>query len=141
MPYKRKNSLFWWSSFIDADGKRARRTLGTTDRKEAEVLEAKWKVEIYNATNWGKQIDRSFDELILEYLTATKDTKRSWERDARCAKQLRAVFGGRLMSDISSKDIWGYQTKRKQDGVKPVTINRELAFLSTAINFANRHWE
>ena len=141
MPYKRKNSLFWWSSFIDADGKRARRTLGTTDRKEAEVLEAKWKVEIYNATNWGKQIDRSFDELMLEYLTATKDTKRSWERDVRCAKQLRAVFGGRLMSDISPKDIWGYQTKRKQDGVKPVTINRELAFLSTAINFANRHWE
>ena len=45
------------------------------------------------------------------------------------------------MSDISPKDIWGYQTKRKQDGVKPVTINRELAFLSTAINFANRHWE
>ena len=141
MPYKRKNSLFWWSSFIDADGKRARRTLGTTDRKEAEVLEAKWRVEIYNATNWGKQIDRSFDELMLEYLTATKDTKRSWERDVRCAKQLRAVYGGRLMSDISPKDIWGYQTKRKQDGVKPVTINRELAFLSTAINFANRHWE
>jgi integrase len=45
------------------------------------------------------------------------------------------------MNDISPKDIWGYQTKRKQDGVKPVTINRELAFLSTAINFANRHWE
>ena len=78
---------------------------------------------------------------MLEYLTATKDTKRSWERDVRCAKQLRAVYGGRLMSDISPKDIWGYQTKRKQDGVKPVTINRELAFLSTAINFANRHWE
>ena len=141
MPYKRKTSLYWWSSFIDADGKRVRRSLGTTDRKEAEVLEAKWKVEIYNATNWGKQIDRSFDELMLEYLTATKDTKRSWERDVRCAKQLRTVFGGRLMSDLSSKDIWGYQTKRKQDSVKPATINRELAFLSTAINFANRHWE
>ena len=141
MPYKRKNSLYWWSSFTDADGKRVRRSLGTTDRKEAEVLEAKWKVEIYNATNWGKQIDRSFDDLMLDYLTATKDTKRSWERDVRCAKQLRAVLGGRLMSDISPKDIWGYQTKRKQDGVKPVTINRELAYLSTAINFANRHWE
>ena len=76
---------------------------------------------------------------MLEYLTATKDTKRSWERDVRCAKQLRAVVGGQLMSDINSKNIWGYQTKRNQDDVKSVTINRELAFLSTAINFANRH--
>jgi hypothetical protein len=42
MPYKRDDSPVWWVSFTDPSGKRIRRSTGTTDRKEAEALEAKW---------------------------------------------------------------------------------------------------
>ena len=45
------------------------------------------------------------------------------------------------MSEIGAKRLWDYQIKRKNDGVKPSTINREPAFLRSAINFANTHWE
>ena len=45
------------------------------------------------------------------------------------------------MSEIGARQLWDYQIKRKNDGVKPATINRELAFLRSAINFANTHWE
>jgi len=51
------------------------------------------------------------------------------------------MFGGQGLKDIGSKEIWDYQVKRQSDGVQSSTINRELAFLSTAVNFANRHWD
>ena len=141
MPVKRKNSPFWWASFTDANGKRVRCSLGTTNRKEAEALEAKWKGEAFQQQAWGVKPDHTFEALMLDYLTAVKETKRSVERDIRCAQQLRVVFGGQRLKDIGSKGIWAYQVKRRSDGVKSATINRELAFLSTAVNFANRHWD
>jgi hypothetical protein len=42
MPYKRDDSPVWWVSFTEPSGKRIRRSIGTTDRKEAEALEWKW---------------------------------------------------------------------------------------------------
>ncbi len=141
MSYKRKNSPYRWTSFTDANGKRVRRSLGTTNRKEAEALEAKWKGEAFQRQAWGVEPDHTFEALMLDYLKAVKETKRSVERDIRCARQLRVMFGGQRLKDIGSKQIWAYQVKRQSDGVKSTTINRELAFLSTAVNFANRHWD
>ncbi len=43
MPYKRKDSPQWWVSVTDTSGKRVRRSSGTTDRKEAQAFEAKWR--------------------------------------------------------------------------------------------------
>lgn len=51
MPYKRPNSAVWWVGFTDPRGKRVRRSTGTTDRKEAEALEAKWKLEAFVSGN------------------------------------------------------------------------------------------
>ena len=55
MPYKRKNSPYWWASFTDASGKRVRCSTGTTNRKEAEALEAKFRLEAYKVAKWGEQ--------------------------------------------------------------------------------------
>jgi len=45
------------------------------------------------------------------------------------------------LGEIGAREIWDYQIKRKNDRVKPSTINRELAVMRTAINYANTHWE
>src|SRR5690242_10729602 len=39
------NKGIWWCDFRTSDGQRIRRSLHTTDRKEAEELEAKLKAE------------------------------------------------------------------------------------------------
>ena len=75
MPVKRKNSPFWWASFTDANGKRVRCSLGTTNRKEAEALEAKWKGEAFQQQAWGVKPDHTFEALMLDYLNAVKETK------------------------------------------------------------------
>jgi integrase len=141
MPYKRKHSRFWWVDFTDASGQRVRRSTGTTDRKEAEALEAKWRLESYRVQQWHEQPSRTFEELMVAYLNATQREKRSAERDRRVVAVLRGHFAGMCLNTMRAKDVRGYTAWRREQGIKPATIYRELSVLSAAINYAIREWE
>ena len=141
MPYKRKDSPIWWVSLIDSRGQRVRRPTGTTDRKEAEALEAKWKLEAYRRQNWDEAPGRTFEELMLAYLNATASEKRSAPKDRERTRTLRRFFAGRDMRALVPTDVRGFIDLRKKQGVSNSTVNRELCLLSVAINFANREWD
>ena len=141
MPYRRNDSPVWWVSFTEPSGKRIRQSTGTTDRKEAEALEAKWKLESYRSKQWDEQPTRSFEELMVGYLKATEGQKRSGETDRYRVRALRRYFQGRIMHELTPADIRGYVTARRSDGVTNSTINRDLALLSSAIGYANAEWD
>ncbi len=140
MPYRRKGTPHWWVSYIDSGGKRVRRSTETTNRKEAEALEAKWKLEAFHERQWDKQPDRTFDELMLGYLRETMNTKRSAERDRYSVKQLQRVFKGMPISEIGPVQIGSYKRLRASQGVSGSTISKELRCLSAAINYARKEW-
>lgn len=139
--YRRQSSSVWWVTYTDASGKRARKSTGTQNRREAEALEAKWKLEAHQERHWDKQPERSFDELMLGYLKSTEGEKRSGWLDRLYARRFYRFFSGRVLSTLCGKDVRAYIASRKSQGVKPATINRELALLSAAINYARREWE
>lgn len=141
MLFKRAESEFWYVRYRDASGKRVKRSTGTTDRREAEELEAKWRLEAREQRLWGTQPQRTFDELMLRYLKETKTIKRSAETDAWYAKALTAYFSGRVLSKLKRADIRSYIAKRRADGLKGGTINREIGLLSSAINRARVEWD
>lgn len=141
MLHKRKDSPYWWVSYTDASGKRTRRSSGTSDRKEAEALAAKWRLETFQAKQWGKQPSRTFDELMLAYLKATEDEKRSAERDKYSAKHLYQFFTGHQLEALKGSDIRAYIEVRKSEGAAQGTINREIGLFSSAINYARNEWD
>ena len=141
MLHKRKDSPYWWVSFTDASGKRTRRSTGTSDRKEAEALAAKWRLETFQAKQWGKQPSRTFDELMLAYLKATEDEKRSAERDKYSAKHLYQFFTGHQLEMLKGSEIRAYIEARKSEGAAQGTINREIGLFSSAINYARNEWD
>lgn len=57
------------------------------------------------------------------------------------AKNLTAFFGGRTLAEITPKLIAEYKALRYAAGLKPASINRELASLKKAFNLAVREWE
>lgn len=136
--HQRPNSPYWWASYIDAGGKRTRRSTGTSDRAEAEALLAKWKLEAHKGRQWGEQPTRTFDELMLTYLAGPSATKRSHDRDTYSMKRLYPVFTGRELHTLTPADLHRYIKGRREDGVGTGTINREIGLLSAALNFA-RH--
>ena len=137
MPYKREDSPIYWASYTDPSGKRVRRSTGTTDRKEAVVIEAKWKLEAHEARQWGREPDREIEAVMLAFLKAKSD-KRSHEDDLLHARRWRQLLPGRTVQSLKPADIHGYIAARKQTGVSNSTVNRELAFLSACIAWCNR---
>jgi len=141
MLFKRAGSPFWYVQYRDASGNRAKRSTGTTDRKEAEELEAKWRLEARQQRLWGTQPSYTFDELMLRYLQETQGVKRSAERDAWSAKQLQRFFSGRVLSKLKRADVREYIAMRKHEGVLGATVNREIGLLSSALNRARHEWD
>lgn len=138
--YRREDSPYWWASYIDASGKRTRRSTGTANRREAEALLAKWRVETHRHVHWNEQPSRTFDELMLDYLRATKGEKRAADRDRYSAKRLYPFFSGRELQKLTAADVRKYIAERKEAGASPGTINKEIGLLSSAINYARREW-
>jgi len=140
MPYRRKDSPTWWVSYVLPSGKRVRRSTGTTNGKEAEALEHKWKLEAFRQQHWDEQPARTFDEVILPYLKASRQ-KRSADNIRLLVKRLRTHFHGHEMDKLAAPDIRAYIAERKQDGVSNATVNRELEVLSAAINYVKREMD
>jgi len=141
MPYRREDSPIWWVSYTDPGGKRVRRSTGTTERKEAEALEAKWKLESYRARNWQEQPSRTFDELMLPYLKYALREKRQNPSGIRAAaKQLKRAFTGVDIQAMTDVDVRQYAERRRQQGAAASTVNKEIGLLSSAIGHANRQW-
>lgn len=143
--HERPDSPYYWASYIDASGKRIRKSTGiqksTEGRKEAEALLGKWKVEAHQTKQWGKKPDHTFDELMLEYLQGPSLEKRAPERDKYIVKRLFAVFSKRSLRSITPTDIRAYTESRRAMGIKNSTINREIGLLSCALNWARRELE
>lgn len=138
--YRRKDSPCWWASFITASGKRTRRSTGTANRKEADALLAKWKLEAHRTRRWGEEPTRTFDELMLAYLKATAPFKPSHTRDRSGMKYLFPVFTGCSLAEIDVVAIRTYIGHRRIKGAAASTINKEIGLLSSAINYARREW-
>jgi len=56
-------------------------------------------------------------------------------------KNLKVFFGNPTLDHVTPKRIVAYKNHRYAGGVKPATINRELATLKKAFNLARREWE
>ena len=137
MPYKRPGSKIWYAEITDARGQRVRRSTGTSDKREAEEVEAKWRSEARRERLFGERPPITFEELAVAYLKHVRG-KRSIQRDKDAIKRLRESFTGRDMNNLDAGAINAYKERRGREGMSPSTVNRELAVLSSAINVANR---
>jgi integrase len=143
--YERSGSPYFWASYSDGSGKRVRRSTGvkvsTAGRQEAEALLSKWRLEAHQERQWGQQLTRTFDEMMLGYLRELEQVGKSTERAKWSLKKLYPEFTGMELHSITPQHVRCYIAKRKEDGVANSTINREVGFLSAAFNFARREWD
>jgi integrase len=124
-------------------GQQVWRSTGTADRRLAESILAKVRVQIIEGRflETREETTRTFEELMARYLTEHA-ARQSQPRHYRgYAKSLTAFFGGRTLAEITPKLIVEYKNRRYAAGLKPASINRELASLKKAFNLAVREWE
>jgi len=127
--------------FIDYyyQGRRIRESVGTS-KKEATQALATRKTEILQGRYHWLDEKRTvlFEALAREYQDYSNANKRSWGRDQTSLKNLGSFFHGRLLSHISPWMVEKYKQSRLEAGMKPATINRELACLKHMFSLAVR---
>lgn len=141
MPYKRKDSEFWWITFTAADGRRVRRSAETRNKAEASALEQKLRADTWKEREWGVLAPRSYEEVVVPYLQNAAQHQRSYNTTVDRFKNLTPFFAGKTMNTLKGLDISDYTRHRLGEGASEATINRELSALSAAINHANVEFE
>jgi len=137
-----KRGCTWWMSFM-FHGQQVRRSTGTSDRRLAEAILGKVKVQIVEGRFFEKPKEepRRFFELMQRFSTEHAPRRASYSRLLTHVSHLKQFFGDVLLSDVTPKRIVAYKNKRYADNVMPATINRELATLKKAFNLGRREWE
>lgn len=138
----RRGGTYWFN--ILAGGRRIFQSTGTANKKLAEKIYAKARLDIEEGRWFDVPEDHTFEELVKRYTTEhsipTK-SQSSIQRDGYSFKQLSRSFAGMNVKEISPKKIAEHKALRLSDGVKPATIGKELQLLSNALNLAVREWE
>ena len=139
-----KRAGVWWTC-IRHNGRKIQKSLETPDKKLAQDIEAKIRTEIVEGSYFEKLVGRNktfgdmMDKFMAEHApTVSENTQRSYTTSL---KFLLPHFGDSNLISISPKMISRYKVLRKGDGVKPATVNRELAMLSKAFSLAAKEWE
>jgi len=132
--YKKGNTYY-----IDyyADGKRKRECIGP-DKRLAETVLRKRKVEIAEGRhlNIKKNEKIKFREFADEFLALhSKINKKSWKSDFYNLKNIAPFFKGKNLYEITVQDVERFKAQRSK-GVKPATVNRDLATIKTLFNKA-----
>lgn len=137
-----KRGQVWWMSFVN-QGKHYRQSTQTTNKKLAQRIYDKKKGDIAER-KWFEKLpgeDKTFKEMMEKFQDEHISQKASARSYHSHAKTLISHFGDYTLKDITPKLISEYKTKRRSDGIKPATINRELSTMKKAFNLAIKEWE
>src|SRR5215468_3607657 len=113
----------WWIRWACTLGHDHRKPSGELKTAAGEEHKAK-RAEVREARKTGRECcprlarperPLAFDDMLADYLVYSEQSKRSHRHDRTRGKRLRAVFGGRLASDITSKDVEAFKADFARD--------------------------
>ena len=134
MLYKRGDT--WYADITTANGKRIRRTLGTTDKQAAEELHDKLKYQQWRIDRIGEKPKRTWDEACIRWLNE-KGHKKSIEQDKQMIRRLTALRGMYLNDITRDLVIEIVQNFGKTNATK----NRFIQLIRGILNRAMKEWE
>jgi integrase len=136
--YKRSNSNIWWVRF-QHNGNRVQRSSGTTRKSQALTFLARVMEEERQRQELGFKKVR-FDVLCSEYQQQHLPLLKPGTRYnyLQHITALKAYFTDRYIDEVRKSHIAEFVAQKKRDGLKPPTIRRYLATLSSLSSFAER---
>lgn len=135
--YKHKNGR-WYCRF-QIRGKRYHQAVPeATDKKSAENAEIKIKAELlsgrYDLVENKKE--RTFFQVCDKFEEYAKNNRKNYDKDKGMIKKLKNYYGDKLLSDFNPFVVESYRSKRKKEGMKPATINKEIGVLRRIFSIA-----
>jgi integrase len=120
-------------------GKRICESTRTGDRIEAEALLARRVTQARHVHLFGEPCEHSFRQAAAKFL-AENQHKRSIERDQRALAMLDPFIGSLPLQRVHHDTLAPFVRSRREKGLSPGTINRDLAVVRRVLNLASRLW-
>ena len=139
-----KRGGIWWTC-ISHNGRKIQKSLETSDKKLAQAIEAKIRIELVEGDYFEKLVGRKkmfkdmMDKFMVEH--APKVSRNMQISYASSLTHLNPFFCESNLLSISPKMVSRYKVLRNSEGAAPASINRELSMLSVAFNVAIKEWE
>ncbi|WP_247709667.1 tyrosine-type recombinase/integrase [Morganella morganii] len=156
----------WHCDFVSPSGKRIRRSLETSDKRQAQELHDQLKAEAWRVEKLGDYPSVTFDDACLRWLQE-KEHKKSLDDDKTKIEYFLGFFSGKLLSSITEtdilkatsgminrkhKEVWKIKAasaKKKGAKIAPykpksatqATKDRYLAFLRSLFRAAVNDWK
>lgn len=137
--YKPKNSRNWYVDFIDASGNRIRKSSGTQDKRRAQELCDKLKVQSWREKKLGDKPKYTWQQAVLRYLNE-QENSRTLENTKGVLRYLCEHLNDKTLDSITRAVIEEGRLHKKSTGVKNSTVNRTMTVLRAVLNAA-REWE
>ncbi|HXG31275.1 MAG TPA: tyrosine-type recombinase/integrase, partial [Thermodesulfobacteriota bacterium] len=124
---------------FSVSGKKIWRKIGKVDKKEAKrilkQLELEFEKDRLNIHEIKHITLFDYIERYMEYCLTNK-APGSYNRELKVMKPLKAFFGNIPLTKIDTQMIESYKAKRVHEGLKPRSVNKELAVLRFMLNKA-----
>lgn len=135
--YRRKDSRFWWIDVVLTNGRRVCQSAKTEDRKAAQALVAKFKLDAFRAQHLGIKPRRSWQEAVVRYLIV-KSNLRSIEDVRRICRKLDPYFGALMLDEITGDRIWAVVQSELKKGNNGGSLREVCDGASCGCGIANR---
>jgi integrase len=99
-----------------------------------EIAEDKWFEKLQGE-------EKTLKEMMEKYLNEYASKKASAKSFQGYAKKPISYLGDYILVKVTPRVIHDYKVKRRNEGIKPATVNRELATMKKAFNLAIKEWE
>ncbi|MFH2201693.1 MAG: site-specific integrase [Elusimicrobiota bacterium] len=134
--YKRadKKGGIWYLDYV-VEGRRVRKRIGQSKRL-AELAKADIQVKLERKEIGFARSDKKLEDLVREYLrhSQAKTTPMSHKLNIQVLEKLKGALGSARLKNITHFQIEKFKNKRREDGAKPGTVNRELAVIKALFN-------
>ncbi len=139
--YRRKDSPYWWIKLPPIRGDRGplQASTGTADKRKAQQVYNRLKVERWEQDKLGVKPRRTWEEASVKFLEETSH-KRSQSKDVAILKWLDPLLGGKYLDEVDRALIDSIKTARLKVGSSS-TANRYLAVIRTILRKACHEWE
>ena len=138
--YRRHDSRCWWIATTLPNGERIRQSTGTENRREAEAVLAKLKVEAFREVHLGIKPERSWKEAVVRYL-ASKQHLRSFADVQLICRKLDPYLAEIKLHQINGDVIWNITQAELKRGIRPATVNLRLALIRSLLRMARDEWQ
>lgn len=143
---RRADSSVYWVEFW-FEGKRYRRSTGTTVRRKAVEFEHRLRRQLHDELKLGRveYVRMRFDEAVRRYKTTHLNTKSRRPKTTRSneymLKKLTGFIGAdTLLHEITTPVVAKLKEQVLHLGRSPATVNRYLANLRAILRMAHMDW-